>query len=271
MRLPIKEKQRLLTQYGPWAMVTGASSGIGQELAIQLADAGFNLIINGRDEEKLAALQKEISSEHSVKIISVAADLATGTGIQSILDTTQDLNIGLLIHSAGFGTAGLFPEIPVNKEINMVQVNVEAVITLSHYFIRKWKEKRKGGIIFLSSLVAFQGVPYSANYAATKAYIQSFAEALSIELKPFSIDVLAAAPGPVDSGFGKRADMQMGKSMLPSEIGVPILKALGRQASVVPGVLSKILVYSLRTVPRWLKIRIMYKVMYGFTRHQRSA
>lgn len=270
MQLTTKQKKRLLTQYGPWALVTGASSGIGLELARQMAEAGFNIIINGRDEEKLAVLQKELGTGNKLEIIRVAADLATDAGIQSIIKASQDLDIGLLLHSAGFGTAGLFPEIPLDKEINMVQVNVEAVITLSHFFIRKWKEKRKGGIIFLSSLVAFQGVPFSANYAATKAYIQSFAEALSIELKPYSIDVLSAAPGPVASGFGTRADMQMGKAMLPSEIGVPILKALGRQASVVPGLLSKVLVYSLRTVPRRLKTRIMYKVMYGFTRHQRS-
>jgi len=92
---------------------------------------------------------------------------------------------------------------------------------------------------------------------------------LTIELKPFGIDVLAAAPGPVDSGFGQRADMKMGKALKPSAIAIPILKALGRQTDVIPGLLSKILVYSLRTVPRWVKIRIMQKVMGSFTKHQR--
>ncbi len=142
---------------------------------------------------------------------------------------------------------------------------------MTHYFSQKFKVQKRGGIIFLSSLVAFQGVPYPANYAATKAYIQSLAEALAVELKPFGVDVLAAAPGPVDSGFGQRANMKMGTALKPSEIGIPILKALGRKSNVIPGLLSKILVYSLRLLPRWAKIRIMQKVMGGFTEHQRTV
>jgi short-subunit dehydrogenase len=130
-------------------------------------------------------------------------------------------------------------------------------------------QQKRGGIIFFSSLVAFQGVAYSANYAATKAYIQSFAEALAIELKPFGIDVLAVAPGPVESGFGQRANMKMGMALKPSDLGVPILIALGKQTNVIPGLLSKILIYSLRTVPRRIKIKIMLHVMKGFTHHQR--
>ena len=118
--------------------------------------------------------------------------------------------------------------------------------------------------------MAFQGVPYASNYAATKAYIQSFAEALAVELKPFNVDVLAAAPGPVESGFGHRSNMKMGKALVPSQLGVPILNALGKQTNVLPGLLSKILIYSLRTVPRWAKIKIMQKVMGGFTEHQRK-
>ncbi len=122
----------------------------------------------------------------------------------------------------------------------------------------------------MSSMVAFQGVPYSANYVATKAYVQSLAEALAIELKPLGVDVLAAAPGPVESGFEQRANMKMSVSLKPSQIGVPILKALGRKTTVLPGLLTKILVYSLRTVPRWGKIKIMEKVMGGMTEHQRK-
>jgi short-subunit dehydrogenase len=109
----------------------------------------------------------------------------------------------------------------------------------------------------------------AANYAATKAYIQSFAEALAQELKPFKVDVLAAAPGPVDSRFGQRANMNMGKAILPDKIGAPILTALGRKTNVVPGSLSKILLYSLRILPRVIKIKIMQQVMRGFTKHQR--
>lgn len=269
MHLSTNEKQRLKNKYGAWAIVTGASSGIGLELATQLADAGFNLIINSRHLEKLQAVEKEIKSKYPVDIKIVAADVSESAGIDEIIQTARSLSVGLLITSAGYGTSGLFLDTSLHSEINMLKVNCEAVLSLTHYFSQVFTQQKRGGIIFLSSLVAFQGVPYSANYAASKAYIQSLAEALAIELKPFGIDVLAAAPGPVNSGFGQRANMKMGKALQPSDLGVPILKALGRQTNVIPGLLSKILIYSLRTVPRWAKIRIMQKVMGGFTQHQR--
>jgi len=270
MQLLKKEKNRLVKHYGEWAIITGASSGIGLELAIQLADAGFNLLINSRSLEKLKAVEKDLKSKHAIEIKIVDGDVSESTGIDKIIQAAQGLNIGLLITSAGYGTSGLFLDTSLHSEINMLRVNCEAVLSLTHYFSQKFKQQKRGGIIFLSSLVAFQGVPYSANYAATKAYIQSLSEALAIELKPFGIDVLAAAPGPVDSGFGQRANMKMGNALKPSELGVPILQALGRQTNVIPGLLSKILVYSLQTVPRWAKIRIMQKVMGGFTQHQRQ-
>ncbi len=269
MQLSGKEKHRLIKKYGKWAIVTGASSGIGLELATQLADAGFNLVINSRHFEKLRSVEKDLLSRHQIEILIVDADVSESAGVDKIIHATQGLDIGLLIPSAGYGTSGLFLDASIHSEINMLRVNCEAVLSLTHYFSQKFKQQKRGGIIFLSSLVAFQGVPYAAHYAATKAYIQSFAEALSVELKPFGIDVLAAAPGPVDSGFGQRANMKMGKALMPEMLGVPILKALGRKTNVIPGLLSKILIYSLRTVPRWGKIKIMEKVMGEFTQHQR--
>lgn len=270
MQLSAKEKTRLKNKYGDWAIVTGASSGIGLELTTQLADAGFNLILNARNLEKLKSVEQDLKSKHSIQIKIIYADVSEASGIERIIEASQNLNVGLLINNAGYGTSGLFLDTSLQAELNMLRVNCEAVLSLTHYFSQRFKEEQRGGIIFLSSLVAFQGVPYAANYAATKAYIQSLAEALAVELKPFGIDILAAAPGPVDSGFGHRANMQMGKAISPSQLGVPILKALGKQSNVVPALLSKILVYSLRTVPRWAKIKIMQKVMKGFTKHQRN-
>ena len=119
-------------------------------------------------------------------------------------------------------------------------------------------------------MVAFQGVPYSANYAASKAHIQSFAEALYHELKPFGVDVLAAAPGPVRSGFEARANMQMDMFLTPDKVAIPILRALGKSSTVLPGTLTKFLVYSLRMLPRPIKVRVMKIVMGGMTAHQRK-
>ena len=270
MQLSTKQKLRLRNKFGDWAIVTGSSSGIGLALATQLADAGFNLIINARNAERLSIVEQELKNKFHVQVKAIAADISEPTGQDKIILASQGLKIGLLVNNAGFGTSGLFTDSSLQEEINMLRVNCEAVLSLTHYFARKFKQQNQGGIIFLSSLVAFQGVPYAANYAATKAYIQSFAEALAVELKPSGVAILAAAPGPVESGFGQRANMQMGKALQPRQLAVPILKALGKQDNVIPGLLSKILIYSLRTVPRFVKIRIMQQVMGGFTKHQRT-
>ena len=185
-----------------------------------------------------------------------------------LLSETSHLDIGLLVASAGYGTSGSILQTSVHAELDMLQVNCKALLELTHHFSRYFAQKKKGGIILMSSMVAFQGVPFSANYAATKAYVQSLAEGLAIELKPHGVDVLAAAPGPVSSGFGQRANMNMNLSMTPDQVSIPILKALGRKNTVLPGRLTKFLVYSLNTVPRWGKVRIMKIIMQGMTKHQ---
>ncbi len=121
----------------------------------------------------------------------------------------------------------------------------------------------------MSSIVGFQGTPNAANYGATKAYVQSLGEGLYHELKPYGVDVLAAAPGPVNSGFAEVANMQMGSALEPSQVGLPILKALGKKSTVFPGGLTKLLMFGLRMVPRWGKIQIMKGVMGGMTKHQK--
>jgi short-subunit dehydrogenase len=263
MTLPYREKSRLRTTYGNWAVVTGASSGIGLELATLLADAGFNLVLNSRREDILNELGHRLTSQFGIETIPVAADMSDAAGIVTLLQATDDLNIGLFIASAGYGTSGTFIDSELDSELDMLSVNCGALLTLTHHFSRRFAKQKRGGIILLSSMVAFQGTPFSANYAATKAYVQSLAEGIAIELKSHNVDVLAAAPGPVSSGFSQRANMTMSMSLKPSDVGVPILKALGRQSSVLPGFLTKFLVYSLRTVPRWAKVRIMGKVMGG--------
>lgn len=270
MNLSNTKKQRLKAQYGEWAIVTGASSGIGLELATQLAAAGFNLILNARNEDPLLKVAQQLKS-HNIEVKSVVADLSDKDGVEKMIQSTRGLKVGLLINNAGYGTSGLFVDASLDSEINLLRVNCEAVLALTHFFAQQFKQQGRGGIIFLSSLVAFQGVPYAANYAASKAYIQSFAEALAVELKPFGVDVLAAAPGPVETGFGQRANMKMDNAMSPDQVGVSILAALGKQTNIVPGLLSKVLTYALSTAPRFMKVKIMEKVMGGFTKHQRSG
>ena len=270
MKLSSKEKNRLQSKYGPWAVVTGGSSGIGKELSLRMAESGLNIILVARNLESLEKTKYEIENLYPVNTQFIQADLSTSEGIATVLKETQSHKIGLLVNSAGFGTSGLFIQSDLMQEQNMLSVNCASVLTLTYHFIQRFKIKKRGGIIFLSSIVGFQGVPNAAHYAATKAYIQSFAEALAIECEPDGIDVLSAAPGPVHSGFADRADMDLGSALKPEDIGIPILNALGKKTNVYPGMLTKILTYSLKTVPRWAKVRIMNLVMSGMTKHQNT-
>jgi uncharacterized protein len=270
MVLSLNEKKRLLTKYGPWAVVTGASSGIGMAIATQLADAGFHLVLQGRELTRLEDIRQKLQQEYKTTIKIISSDLSDTAGTDLLIRETQQYETGLLAASAGFGTSGSFVDSSLHTEVSMLRVNCEAVLALIHHFTHRFTQQQRGGIILLSSLVAFQGVPYAANYAATKAYIQTLGEALAVELKPRGIDVLTSAPGPVESGFGKRANMKMNGAQDASQIAAPVLKALGKQSHVVPGRLSKLLTCSLRTVPRRVKIKIMGKIMGGMTKHQRE-
>lgn len=258
---------RLKSKYGNTALITGASSGIGKALAMQLAKANFNLIITGRNSTKLIHLAEEIkTNENEIKVIP--GDLSKEEDVYTLIDLCKDIPIGIAILNAGFGTSGKFENSVLENELNMLDLNCKSVLILSHYFAKIFAAQNSGAIILMSSLVAFQGVPNAAHYSATKAYVQTLGEALSFELKPSNVDVLTAAPGPVNTGFSERANMKMGSAPSAEEIATPIIKAIGKQSHVVPGLLSKILTYSLRMTPRFGKIRIMNKVMSGFTKHQ---
>jgi len=268
MRMSTKLKKKLLENYGSWALITGATSGIGKQLTYRVCEARMNVIIVARKKDLLNTMKIDLEKKYQVEAYPIVCDLGNDD-YHLIFEACQQKDIGLFIASAGFGTSGDFIENSIQAESNMIQVNCKALMILTHYFAQKFSTQKKGGIILMSSLVGFQGVPFSANYAATKAYVQSLAEGLYHELKPFEVDVLAAAPGPVKSGFKSRANMKMDMYLKPEQVGVPILKALGNKMTVLPENLTKLLIYSLRTVPRWGKIRILKMVMGGMTKHQR--
>jgi short-subunit dehydrogenase len=265
------EKSRLLTRYGPWAVVTGASDGIGRELARQLAAAGLNLVVVARRPEPLEQLAEEARRVHGIEVRVVPADLSTPAGTAEVEAWAADLPVGLLVAAAGFGTAGAFLDGELQQELELVDVNCRAVAALAHHFGGRFARQERGGLVLFSSLVAFQGVPRSANYAASKAYVQSLAEALRLELAPLGVDVLASAPGPVASGFARRARMQLGMTASPEEVARGTLAALGRRGTVRPGWLSKVLGWSLALLPRWGRVRMMGLIMRGMTSHQAGA
>lgn len=260
--------ERLSSSYGPWAVVTGASDGIGRAMAIELATAGINLVLVARRRELLEMLASDLRAAHRVDTRVLPIDLAQPTAAATIANETSALGVGLLAAVAGFGTSGDLVDLPLDGELEMIDVNCRAVVDLSHRFAGRFVKQRRGGIVLMSSLLAFQGVPRAATYAATKAFIQTFAEGLRLELRRFDVDVVASAPGPVRSGFESRADMRMSAAADPAMAARRTLAALGRRGIVRPGLLSKVLEASLTPLPRSGRSRIMGLVMRGMTRHQ---
>ena len=264
-------KKSFLGKYGPWAVVTGASDGIGSAFAEQLAERGLNLVAVARRADRLNELARKIRAKRGTEVLVVAADLSTPEGRAELERATEPVDVGLLVASAGYGTSGPLLQANLKQERNMLDLNCYAVLDQCVVFGNRLVERGGGGIIMLASLVGWQGVPQFAHYAATKAYVQSLAEALRIELRPKGIDVLASAPGPVRSGFAARANMVMGTAVLPAVVARESLDSLGKKGTVIPGGLSRLLTYSLLPLPRFLRSLIMAQVMGEMTKHQNAG
>ena len=256
------------SRYGEWAVVTGASDGIGRAFAVLLAEQGVNLVLVARREPLLAQLATELRLLHGVRCTVLAADLADAGDVLRVTDATEGLDVGMLVAAAGFGTSGPLAAGSLHDETAMLAVNCEAVLSLSWHFSRRFMARKRGALVLLSSIVAFQGVPLQAHYAATKAYVQTLAEGLRVELAPYGVDVLAVAPGPVATGFAARANLQMAKADTPGAVAAASLAALGRKPTVRPGFLGKLLGHSLALLPRWSRLRVMTQVSKRMTAHQ---
>lgn len=257
-------------KYGPWALVTGASDGIGRAMATDLARRGVNVLLAARRRDMLETAADEIAGRYSVETRICAADLGTQEGVAEALAAAEDIDIGLFAACAGFGTSGDMLSTELSDELNMIDVNCRAVFAMVKPLAARFAEQGRGGIVLMGSLVGFQGVPYAANYAATKAYAQTLAEGLRVELADKGVDVVSSAPGPVASGFAARAGMTMGQAAAPRRVARETLNALGAKTTVRPGLQSKILGLSLGMLPRSFRTSIMTGVMRNMTHPQNA-
>lgn len=246
-----------LEKYGPWAVVTGASDGLGRAVAAELAQAGLNLVLVARSLDRLKDLAQQLESRNKIQVRIVAIDLGSVNSTHELAAQTNDLSIGLLVAAAGFGTSGEFVKIPIEDELNMLSLNCRAVLEQAHHFGKRMVKQGRGGMILYGSLAGFQGGPYLSHYAATKAYVQTLAEGLHFEMKPHGVDVLAVAPGPVATGFGARAKMRMDLADNAESVARSTLQALGNQVTVHPGWLAKVMGYSMKMLSRSGRVRVM--------------
>jgi short-subunit dehydrogenase len=242
------------TWRGKWALVTGASAGIGVELATALAAGGTNLVLTARRRERLEELATRLRSLNGVSVEIVTADLAKEDAAERIHSFAMDrrLEIELLINNAGFGVYGEFHRNSRERELDMVRVNCLAVVRLTHLFLPAMIERRSGAILILSSTAAYQAVPYITTYAATKAFDLLFAEGLAYEAGRYGVKVCALCPGSTESEFHEVAGAPARTAMAPArEVALLGLRALAEgKASVIHGFKNNAFVELQRLAPR---------------------
>lgn len=246
-------------------LVTGASTGIGRELARLAAADGQQLVLVARSEKRLTELASELSSEHDIRAVVVASDLAEPNGVPDLIAAirAEDLEIDTLINNAGFGHLGAFHTSSRDKQLGMLHLNVMALTELTHAFLPRMVERRTGRILNIASTAAFQPGPFMAVYYASKAYVLSFSEALSEETRGTGVTVTAFCPGPTRTEFQSRAEME----------GAPLVRlgledarsvaehgyrAMRRGTPVaISGWMNRLLAASIRVSPRFAVRRIV--------------
>lgn len=251
---------RLIKKYGPWALITGASSGIGEMFARELGALGFNLILVARRKNKMGSIAKELKQHYKIEIEIIELDLSRDDFINKIEDTTVQLDIGLLVNNAGFALTGEFTEHSLEDELRLFYVNCRAPLVLAHYFGKRMVSRGKGGIINVSSASAFSSLPYWSNYAASKSYLLHLSEGLWYEMKPKGVDVLALCPGATQTGFAKVAGTNM-KGMSSANVVKKALHSIGKKTSVIVGFNNRFFVFIMKFMPRKMVIKLVGKVI----------
>jgi short-subunit dehydrogenase len=225
----------LRERYGEWALVTGASAGIGAEFARALAREGLSLVLTARREERLRSLADELEKRFNVATRTVAVDLADPDGADRLADAVRDLEIGVLVNNAGLGYAGRLDKQDTGRLRSLVAVNCQAPLVLTSRIVPGMVARGRGAVIITGSAAGFQPIPYHAVYAATKAFDLFLGEALFVELRDQGVDVLVLAPGPVATEFQQAADEIDHGGETPASQVEAALASLGVAPSVVPG------------------------------------
>lgn len=223
-----------------WAVVTGASSGLGREFALALAERGHPVLAVARRHERLRALADELNARGG-QVEPLVADLSTAAGIDTVLARAGEVEVELIVNNAGAASYGPFASLSPERERELLRLNVEAIVTLTHGLLPAMLARGRGGVINLASIVAFQPMPYFAAYAASKAFVLSFSEALAEELRSTGVRVTVVAPGVTETGFADVAGSHHPESRMPHLQSARVVRAAlrahdrGRTLKVVGG------------------------------------
>jgi uncharacterized protein len=253
--------------YNKWALITGASAGIGWALAQQLAAAGAHLVLTARRTDRLQKLAADLSAKHAIEAEVFTADLTRPEAPAEILAFTaqKGRQIDLLVNNAGFGVFGYIHEVDESRLLEMIQVNCSAVVHLTRLFTPAMVQRRQGDILIVASTAAFQAVPFNSAYAATKAFDLIFAEGIAEELRPFGVNVCALCPGPTTTEFQQVAQ-QPNRMFKVAETADKVarvgLEGLARgKTCVISGAMNLLMMEAERLAPRRFVAKAAAKMM----------
>src|SRR5712691_4224437 len=251
------------------SLITGGSSGIGEVFARKLAARGRNVLLVARSEGKLITLCNELGRSSSIRAQYVALDLSLPESPARLFEEAEKrgLSIDLLVNNAGFGSFGDFSKADLARELNMIDLNVKALVELTYLFLKPMRERKQGAIINVASTAAFQAVPYMATYAATKAFVLSFSEALWEENRAFGVKVMALCPGVTETNFFEAARGEKPParaSQTPEEVVETALRGLARgKGHIISGWANRAMMEAERLAPRSLVTRMAGRMMRG--------
>lgn len=248
-----------------FALVTGASKGIGRSIALELAKAGYHLLLVARSAGDLQQLAVQIQQDYGKQVFYLPADLSAGNAASAVANwaNTHTSQLSVLVNNAGFGLWGDFEKLALPEQMNMLSLNINIVVELTHQLLPVLKQQDQAYILNLSSTAAYQAVPTLALYAASKSFILSYSRALRYELKSTTVSVSCLCPGPTDTGFAKRAgldllaDLAEKFNMSPEIVAKTGIKGMFRKkAEIVPGFLNKLSAFAATHLNKSLVERI---------------
>jgi short-subunit dehydrogenase len=249
-----------------WAVITGASSGLGAIFADQLAERGLSLVLAGRDEARLKAVAHRVPE--SVHVELVVGDLGTDAGTEELIAALTGREIDVLVNNAGFGTYGPFAEMDAAREHNLIGVNVDALVRLTHAALPGMLSRGRGGILNVASTIAFQPGTYQATYGASKAFVLSLSQALWAETRGTGVTVTALCPGPTSTGFVDALESDVSHTAIyrhladPEPVVAAGLRALDKgHAVVVPGLRNRVMSTGGRFAPGWISALISGRML----------
>lgn len=244
-----------------YAIITGASSGIGKEIAYELAKRKINVVIVARRAENLQQIKQDIESKYQVTVVPKVLDLSDLDQCRKLHEETKEYNPEIMINNAGFGRVGFFDAIPVEEELAMIDLNIKSLHLLTKLYVQSME---KGIILNVSSMAAFLPTPFMASYAATKAYVIQFSEAINCELKKQKRDlrVLTLCPGPVETEFSKVAESKMAvKGMSANKCArIAVKGMINKKRVIIPGFMMKMARFFVRFVPTKLVLNLSYRI-----------